>query len=455
MSACSTISLSDRQSLALFLIFFPQLAVIGPFIRTLTGLNTDISFPTTRCSATDYFQPVANTLMSMFRHCTTTTTSPNCLVCTVVEGAQYLTESLRDTRALSGGTERIQMNSTMTLRRSFASGTEKGSFYCAWLLVPEPAILFFSTNCSRYLSAAASSGNGGSCRYSVIIHRQTSHHHCSRRELDDRSWRPWPRSTTSPPLRSRTTARSFASLPDSNDEADNAKHTTTLTPFLLADIGEGIKEVELLQWYVSVGDAVQQFDRVCEVQSDKATVEITSRYDGVVASLAGETGSMVQVGQALLHLQTATAATGGTSDRSLTTAYSMNATTAPTTSAFGQKLQDTADHAATEARLSIPTVASQFHLASDDDGDDHAGHRAASAWHASPAVRKLGRDYSIDVGYHKGNGTGGPRPQDGSHHLLEGTGALEGHAAGNSSSNNTGHHQQHHASRAPHWTPSQ
>ena len=40
-------------------------------------------------------------------------------------------------------------------------------------------------------------------------------------------------------------------------------------PFLLADIGEGIAEVELLQWFVSEGDTINQFDNVCEVQSDK------------------------------------------------------------------------------------------------------------------------------------------------------------------------------------------
>ena len=44
---------------------------------------------------------------------------------------------------------------------------------------------------------------------------------------------------------------------------------------MLADIGEGIAEVEVMQWFVKPGDSVDQFDKLCEVQSDKATVEIT------------------------------------------------------------------------------------------------------------------------------------------------------------------------------------
>lgn len=53
----------------------------------------------------------------------------------------------------------------------------------------------------------------------------------------------------------------------------------------LAQTGEGIKECELVQWFVGEGDSVEEFGRVCEVQSDKATFEITSPYAG---ALCGE-----------------------------------------------------------------------------------------------------------------------------------------------------------------------
>ena len=76
-------------------------------------------------------------------------------------------------------------------------------------------------------------------------------------------------------------------------------------PFILTDIGEGIFEVEILQWYVNEGDDIEQFQKVCEVQSDKATVDITSRYDGKVEKLCGAQGDMVEVGSPLMFINAA------------------------------------------------------------------------------------------------------------------------------------------------------
>ena len=44
------------------------------------------------------------------------------------------------------------------------------------------------------------------------------------------------------------------------------------------------------------GDVVEEFGPLCEVQSDKASVEITSRYSGTIARLHHQPGDMVQVG---------------------------------------------------------------------------------------------------------------------------------------------------------------
>ncbi|BDA48716.1 Lipoamide acyltransferase component of branched-chain alpha-keto acid dehydrogenase complex [Coccomyxa sp. Obi] len=71
---------------------------------------------------------------------------------------------------------------------------------------------------------------------------------------------------------------------------------------LLAQTGEGIKECELIQWFVKEGDTVAEFDQLCEVQSDKAAVEITSQYAGIIRQLHHTPGSMVQVGEALLSI---------------------------------------------------------------------------------------------------------------------------------------------------------
>jgi 2-oxoisovalerate dehydrogenase E2 component (dihydrolipoyl transacylase) len=68
-----------------------------------------------------------------------------------------------------------------------------------------------------------------------------------------------------------------------------------IVPFKLADIGEGIAEVELMKWFVKAGDSVKSFDRICEVQSDKATVEITSRYAGKIAAVHHKEGEIVKV----------------------------------------------------------------------------------------------------------------------------------------------------------------
>lgn len=68
----------------------------------------------------------------------------------------------------------------------------------------------------------------------------------------------------------------------------------------MPDIGEGIHEGEIVKWFVKPGDKVQEDDVLCEIQNDKAVVEIPSPVEGSVLEVLVGEGTVATVGQVLV-----------------------------------------------------------------------------------------------------------------------------------------------------------
>jgi 2-oxoisovalerate dehydrogenase E2 component (dihydrolipoyl transacylase) len=70
--------------------------------------------------------------------------------------------------------------------------------------------------------------------------------------------------------------------------------------FALPEIGEGVYEAELIAWSVNVGDAVKRGQKLMEVMTDKAAMEVPAPFNGVISALRAEPGQKIKVGDVVL-----------------------------------------------------------------------------------------------------------------------------------------------------------
>ena len=78
--------------------------------------------------------------------------------------------------------------------------------------------------------------------------------------------------------------------------------------FKLPDIGEGIAEAEIVAWHKKVGERIEEDDPLCDMMTDKATVEMTAPVSGTILSVAGEVGDQIAIGSVLAVFETAVGA---------------------------------------------------------------------------------------------------------------------------------------------------
>jgi pyruvate dehydrogenase E2 component (dihydrolipoamide acetyltransferase) len=187
--------------------------------------------------------------------------------------------------------------------------------------------------------------------------------------------------------------------------------------FRLPDIGEGIHEGEIVKWFVKAGDTVKEDDILCEVQNDKAVVEIPSPVEGKVEEVLVGEGTVAVVGDVLirfdapgyedLKLKGDDHAEAKTEAQVQATAESgQNVEKAPTNEEKApEKAQD-------KAPEKVETVVDETKRVI-----------------AMPSVRKFARDNDVNIREVKGTGKNGRILKEDIENFLKGGGTVEAETA--------------------------
>lgn len=73
--------------------------------------------------------------------------------------------------------------------------------------------------------------------------------------------------------------------------------------FNFPDLGEGLEEGTVIEWYVKSGQQVKVGDSLVQMETDKVVADIPSPKDGVVVKTYGEVGDIIKVGTPLVEIE--------------------------------------------------------------------------------------------------------------------------------------------------------
>ncbi len=74
-------------------------------------------------------------------------------------------------------------------------------------------------------------------------------------------------------------------------------------PFLLPDLGEGLPDATIVEWYVKAGDTIRLDDNLVSMETAKAVVDVPSPVSGKVLKLAGGPGDIIVTGTMLAEFE--------------------------------------------------------------------------------------------------------------------------------------------------------
>ena len=156
------------------------------------------------------------------------------------------------------------------------------------------------------------------------------------------------------------------------------------------ELGESVADATVGRWLKSEGDRVTAGEPVVELETDKINFEVEAEQDGVLVSIAKGEGETVGVGEVIGTLGDGAAPEDTEPERA--------------EEPEAEQLQATEPKVAPEAQ---ETEAERTEIE-----ETANGHREEEGVRASPSVRRLAREYDIDLAGVAGSGSGGRITKD-------------------------------------------
>lgn len=76
-----------------------------------------------------------------------------------------------------------------------------------------------------------------------------------------------------------------------------------MTIFNLPDLGEGLLEAEIHEWYIKEGDEVHQDQPIVSMETAKAVVDVPAPQAGIIKKLYGTPGTIIRTGTPLIEFE--------------------------------------------------------------------------------------------------------------------------------------------------------
>lgn len=174
--------------------------------------------------------------------------------------------------------------------------------------------------------------------------------------------------------------------------------------FRLPDIGEGIHEGEIVKWFVKAGDEINEDDILCEVQNDKAVVEIPSPVKGKVEEVLVEEGTVAVVGDVLVRIDAP-----GYEDLKFKGDDKDDAPAKKEASETEEQVQATAEAGQDVEKKEAPPSDSKEPAAKEqpEPAEQKEKPKGSERIIAMPSVRKFARDNGVEIAEVTGSGKNG------------------------------------------------